>query len=149
MKEHGFRFQAIASVALAMTVYVSPTGVDTNPGTRDAPLRTLEAARDEVRGRLIFEAVHGFLGVGDGHDRLFHAMEGLAAHKFAQMLRANGDGDHLAEPHCLRRVFGQTDVRRKREFSHMPLAERAQVGGALPAPHADLVPNLMQIPRDK
>ena len=83
------------------------------------------------------------------HDRLFHAMEGLAAHKFAQMLRANGDGDHLAEPHCLRRVFGQTDVRRKREFSHMPLAERAQVGGALPAPHADLVPNLMQIPRDK
>lgn len=49
MKEHGFRFQAIASVALAMTVYVSPTGVDTNPGTRDAPLRTLEAARDAVR----------------------------------------------------------------------------------------------------
>lgn len=48
MKEHGFRFQAIASVALAMTVYVSPTGVDTNPGTRDAPLRTLEAARDAV-----------------------------------------------------------------------------------------------------
>ena len=49
MKEHGFRFQAIASVALAMTVYVSPTGVDTNSGTRDAPLRTLEAARDAVR----------------------------------------------------------------------------------------------------
>lgn len=37
------------SLAGAATVYVAPGGSDTNPGTSDKPLATLEAARDAVR----------------------------------------------------------------------------------------------------
>jgi hypothetical protein len=35
--------------ALAFTIYVAPTGKDTNPGTVEKPLATLEAARDRAR----------------------------------------------------------------------------------------------------
>jgi chitodextrinase len=63
---HAARRTVLAAAALALTVaaipgaaaaapavtsvYVSPTGRDTNPGTRSAPVRTLEKARDKVRG---------------------------------------------------------------------------------------------------
>ncbi len=37
------------AVAAATDLYVSPTGLDANPGTREKPLATLAAARDAVR----------------------------------------------------------------------------------------------------
>jgi len=36
-------------IAAVREVFVSPTGADSNPGTRAAPFRTLEAARDSLR----------------------------------------------------------------------------------------------------
>ena len=46
---------AVCSLAMASTLshaaelYVAPDGNDANPGTRAAPLKTLEAARDALR----------------------------------------------------------------------------------------------------
>ena len=37
------------SEALAGKLYVSPTGEDVNPGTKEKPFATLERARDEIR----------------------------------------------------------------------------------------------------
>jgi hypothetical protein len=43
-------FLLVCSTALAdTTLYVAPTGQDSNPGTRQAPLATLAGARDRVR----------------------------------------------------------------------------------------------------
>ena len=41
----------IAVTVLALTVFVSPTGNDREPGTRDAPVRTLVRARDLLRAQ--------------------------------------------------------------------------------------------------
>ena len=38
-----------SAAATATDLYVSPTGLDANPGTSDQPLATLAAARDAVR----------------------------------------------------------------------------------------------------
>jgi len=42
---------ALALPAGAAELFVSPTGSDTNPGTKTKPLATLEAARDRLRAR--------------------------------------------------------------------------------------------------
>jgi len=39
----------VVAQSLAAEVYVSPSGDDTNPGTKDKPLKTFAAARDKVR----------------------------------------------------------------------------------------------------
>lgn len=59
-------FACIASNAIhgeavsAMEFYIAPYGSDTDPGTREAPVRTLERARDIVREH------RGIHGLGDG-----------------------------------------------------------------------------------
>ena len=40
---------ALVQVAGALELHVSPKGSDDNAGTRDAPLATLEGARDAIR----------------------------------------------------------------------------------------------------
>lgn len=48
----GIIFIALMSmsvVALGETFYIAPTGIDTNPGTKNAPFASLERARDAVR----------------------------------------------------------------------------------------------------
>ena len=51
-------------VLVAATVFVSPSGSDANPGTRERPLATPAAARDAVRklsgGEKVIEFADGF-----------------------------------------------------------------------------------------
>ena len=44
-----FVLLAFSSASAETTLYVAPSGQDSNPGTRQAPLATLAAARDRVR----------------------------------------------------------------------------------------------------
>ena len=48
----GIGLLAACLTTFAADVYVLPTGNDRNPGTRDKPLATLEAARDAVRAQI-------------------------------------------------------------------------------------------------
>lgn len=42
----------LAAVAQASTLYIAPAGLDTNPGSQEAPLATLDAARKKVREQI-------------------------------------------------------------------------------------------------
>ena len=42
-------FLSLVKVADAQDVYVAPNGSDSNPGTKEKPVATLEAARDLIR----------------------------------------------------------------------------------------------------
>ncbi len=54
-----FLFLLLTAPLLAKAqVYVSPTRNDANAGTRDRPIRTLEHARDLVRGVLPISPVN-------------------------------------------------------------------------------------------
>ena len=59
---------ALAQPLMAAELYVAPVGKDTNPGTRSAPLATIEAARDKVRAMIakgMKENIDVYLGRGD------------------------------------------------------------------------------------
>ncbi len=45
-----FIFSIFPGASFAVTFYMSPDGSDNNPGTVDAPFKTLEKARDTIRG---------------------------------------------------------------------------------------------------
>jgi len=55
---------AVLNVAIAADIYVSPEGRDTNVGSRERPLATLEAARDKARASAGIETVT--IHVADG-----------------------------------------------------------------------------------
>ncbi|MHC4131520.1 MAG: hypothetical protein ACYSR3_05930 [Planctomycetota bacterium] len=44
-----FLLAVFAAQSLAVDIYVSPSGDDSNPGTKEKPLNTFQAARDKVR----------------------------------------------------------------------------------------------------
>ena len=58
----------LAHPLMAMEIHVAPVGKDTNPGTRQSPLATLEAARDAVRKQIaggMKEDITVHLGAGN------------------------------------------------------------------------------------
>lgn len=63
---------ALSAQALALDLYVSPAGNDTNPGTEAAPIASLSAVRDAARKVVGKEAVT--IHVGDG---IYHLPETL------------------------------------------------------------------------
>ena len=84
------------------------------------------------------------------HERLLrHLIPRQLHHQLRQALRADGDADHL-RAHRLIEVAGQVHVRAE---GHQPVAVRLHelrhVCRALAPVECDLVPDMVQIPRDK
>lgn len=90
----GLAAAAMAGNALALELHVSPKGRDNNPGTPNAPLATLAAARDAARQAAGKEAVT--VQVGDGiyylPETLVFTPEDSGSTEFPVVYRAMNEG---------------------------------------------------------
>ena len=84
----------LSAQAMALDLYVSPQGKDTNPGTQGAPLATLAAARDAARTVAGKEKVSVHVADGAYHlpETLVFSPEDSGSAEFPVVYRAENEG---------------------------------------------------------